>query len=153
MANWAELESSAPEIASAGRELLKGGDGHAFLSTVRGDQPPRIHPISVRIVNGALYAIMLPSAKLTDLLEDGRYALHSQLDPDAPSEFLVRGRVREVTDRQERDPVAADWPFRPGEEDRLFALDIESALLGERPDANAWPPRYSRWPASGRGTA
>lgn len=30
---------------------------------------------------------------------------------------------------------------------RLFDLDVSSALLGERPDADAWPPTYSAWAA------
>jgi hypothetical protein len=150
MATWAEFQASAPELATAGRALLyRDGDGSALLATVCGGSPPRIHPITLEIVNGSLYAFILRSAKLTDLVEDGRYALHAHVDPAAPSEFMIRGRAREVTDPGEREAVASGWPFTADEAYRLFVFDVDSALLGERPDAHAWPPAYRRWTAPG----
>ena len=146
MASWADFVSQSPALGEAGRALLfRRGDGKALLATVRGEQPPRIHPISVGLMDGVLYAFILRSAKLTDLEQDGRYALHAHVDPDAPSEFLVRGRAHEVTDPAVRAAVAASWSFTVDDTYRLFAFDIDTALLGERPSQDAWPPRYTRW--------
>ena len=98
MTTWAEFEAAAPALAARGRELLHRGDAdEALLATVRDDEPPRIHPINVAIVDGHLYAFILASAKRTDLERDGRYALHTHQDPAAPSEFAVRGRASLVT--------------------------------------------------------
>src|SRR5262245_32005265 len=87
---WAAFEAAAPDLAAEGRTLLqrKGRDG-GFLVTVRGEAPPRIHPVSVGLVDGGLYVFVLPSAKRTDLEEDGRFAFHAHLDPDVPGEFSI----------------------------------------------------------------
>ena len=149
MATWADFEGASPELATAGRRLLHArGDGEALLSTVRDGDPPRIHPVNVGIVEGRLYVFVIGrSAKRADLETDGRYALHAHVDPASPSEFMLRGRAREVTDPGERARAAADWPFTADEGFRLFELSIDSALLGERPTADDWPPRYSSWSA------
>jgi catechol 2,3-dioxygenase-like lactoylglutathione lyase family enzyme len=148
MTTWGEFEAREPAMAAAGRALLyRGGDGAALLATVGWDTPPRIHPVNVGIVEGELYAFILRSAKLTDLERDGRYAIHAHVDPVAPSELMVRGRVREVTDPAVRDLVAATWSFSVDESNRLFAFDIDEVVLGERPDPDAWPPRYARYRA------
>lgn len=149
MTTWAEFEAREPAMAAAGRAMLyRGGEGEALLGTVRGDAPPRIHPINVGIVAGVLYAFILGSAKLTDLEQDGRYALHAHIDPAAPSELLVRGRAHEVRDAAERGTVAAGWAFEVDDSYRLFAFDVDEVVLGERADAAAWPPRYTRYRAS-----
>jgi hypothetical protein len=146
MAEWHDLEGAAPRIAQMGRELMyRTGDGEALLVTVRGDSPPRVHPVNVGVVDGHLYTfVQARSAKRADLDEDGRYALHTSIDPDAPHEFMVRGRVREVTDEATRSAVAADWFFN-AKDYPLYELQIEHALLGERATSNDWPPVYSSW--------
>ena len=146
MATWADLEAAAPEIAARGRRLLyRSGQGEALLATVRDGDTPRIHPINVGIVGGELVAFILRSAKLTDLAEDGRYALHAHVDQAAPSELMIRGRAIEVTDRDRRATAAAGWPFDVDETYRLFAFGIESAHLGRRDTPDVWPPAYERW--------
>ena len=149
MASWGELEAAAPDIASAGRRLIyRGEDGEALLATVRDGTPPRIHPVNVGIVDRRLYMFVIGrSAKRNDLEADGRFALHTHVDPASPSEFQVRGRAREVTDEHVRASVGSGWAFTVDESYRLFELSIESALLGERPTADDWPPRYSSWSA------
>ena len=62
--------------------------------TVRGAELPRVHPINVGVVDGGLYAFLLPSPKRTDLERDGRFALHTHQDPAAPDEFSIRGRAQ-----------------------------------------------------------
>ncbi len=71
---WGDFATAAPDIATKGRELLcRTGHGAALLVAVRGDDPPRVHPISVGVVDGGLYAFILPSPKLQDLEHDGQF--------------------------------------------------------------------------------
>jgi hypothetical protein len=146
MVTWSELDAAAPDIATEGRRLLYArGDGEALLATVRGDEPPRIHPINVGVVDGRLYAFLLRSAKRIDLERDGRYALHTHQDPAAPDEFSVRGHARLIDDADVRAAVGGSWFFEIDETYHLFEFSIDSAVLGLRgPDE--WPPRYTRWP-------
>jgi hypothetical protein len=116
-----------------------------LLATVRGDEPPRIHPIWVGIVGGRLYAFILKSAKRTDLERDGRYALHSHINPPVPCEFSIRGRARLIDDVAARAEVGSSWYFEVDETYELFDLDIEAAVLGLRDNADEWPPRYQSW--------
>jgi len=147
MASWSEFADAAPDIAAEGRRLiLARGDGEAILATVRGDDLPRIHPVNVAIVGGRLYAFIIArSPKRADLEGDGRYAMHTHQDPLAPSEVALRGHARLVTDAREREDVAAGWAFEVDDAYALFEFDIEIALLGARPTADDWPPRYSSW--------
>ena len=151
MASWSDLEQAAPHIATEGRRLLYGpGEGKAFIATARGaDGPIRIHPISIEIVDGRLYAFITTSPKQGDLEHDGRFALHSYHDPAKPDELQLRGHARLVRDAAERGPIAARWPFEPDETYALFEFQLESAVLGER-TADEWPPRYTRWSAAPR---
>jgi hypothetical protein len=147
-ARWSDLEMTAPRIAAAGAALLDRSNGAALLATVRGaDAPPRLHPVTVGVVEGGLYVFVLDSAKRRDLEEDGRYALHSHQDPAAPDEFSVRGRAHLVPAGSVRDRVATGWFFEVDDTYRLFELRIETAILGER-TADEWPPRYTRWSAT-----
>jgi hypothetical protein len=146
-ASWAGFAAAVPELASAGASCLDRSEGAALLATVRGDAPPRIHPVSVGVVDGSLYVFLLDSAKRRDLAEDGRFALHAYQDPAEPTEFSVRGRARLVNAGELRDRVAAGWFFEVDDSYWLFELRIESAILGER-GADEWPPRYTRWSAA-----
>jgi hypothetical protein len=149
--SWAELEAADPELAARGRGVLeRSGHGTGLLATVRGDLPPRIHPMSVDIVEGHLLTVALGgSAKAADLTSDGRYALHTHQDPARPDEFQVRGRARVVDDPAFRGRAASQWHFEVADEDLVVELRIEHALLGERPDADTWPPVYRSWRAQG----
>jgi hypothetical protein len=147
MVTWSAFAEAAPALSEEGRRVLaRTGSGSALLATVRGDAPPRIHPIDVGIVGGRLVAFLIVgSSKLTDLEVDGRYALHGHQDPTRPDEFLVRGHATEVTDPVSRAAAAAVWSFAVDERYRLFEFSIEQATLGQRKDADAWPPRYTSW--------
>jgi Pyridoxamine 5'-phosphate oxidase len=148
MVTWAEFEAAAPEMAAEGGRLLdRGGAREALLATVMGDAAPRIHPINIGIVDGRLYAFLLRSAKRRDLAEDGRYALHSHQDPDAPSEFLVRGRAVLIESDDVRAAAGATWPFDVDASYWLFEFSVDTAVLGLRPTADDWPPIYSTWAA------
>jgi len=148
MASWSEFEAAAPDLAKGGWALLaRSGtsptDGDGLLATVRADLLPRIHPVSVGLVAGRLFLFVLQSAKLRDLEQDGRYALHSLIDPAAPDEFMVRGHALRADD-DARAAAIAVWSFKPDDTYVLFELGVESAVLGRRgPDE--WPPRYTTW--------
>jgi hypothetical protein len=88
MTTWNDLAEGSPAIAAAGRRLIeRSGIGEGLLATVRGDAPPRIHPVHVRIVDGRLLTfVIVGSAKAGDLGADGRYALHAHQDPAVPHE-------------------------------------------------------------------
>ena len=152
MTDWTDLAAGAPAIAAAGRALLeRSGAGEGFLATVRGDGPPRIHPVNVGIVEGRLLTfVIVGSAKAGDLAADGRYALHAHQDPAVPHEFQVRGRAREVSDPAVRAAAVAAWPFEADDGYTLYDLSIDHAILGERPSADDWPPVYRSWRPDGR---
>lgn len=146
---WSAFEAAAPQLAAEGRALLtrEGREG-GFLVSVRRDAPPRIHPVSVGIVNGGLFVFVLPSAKRTDLEQDGRFAFHAHLDPQVPGEFSIRGRAVLVDDPSVRSTVTAVWPFEPDETYALFELRILTAVVGRRASAEEWPPVYETWSAT-----
>ena len=137
MERWrpGKRSSSRPRSSRPiGRSLLyrDGERGSGLLATVRDEGLPRIHPITVEIVDGRLYAVILPSAKGRDLALDGRYALHAHVDLRAPAEFELRGRAELVGAGPIRTTVAAGWPFEVGPDDLLFEFSIDSALVGAR---------------------
>jgi len=146
-ASWGEFEAADPARAAWGRKLLyRDGVGDALFTTVAGDAPPRTHPVNLGIVDGRLLVFVQDhSAKMRDLVADGRYALHAHQDPTAPHEFLLRGRAVPVTDAGVRGAAIAVWPFTPGDGYGLFELRIEHALFGERASSDDWPPRYVSW--------
>ena len=147
MPSWNDLAKGSPAIADAGRRLIeRSGIGEGLLATVRGDAPPRIHPVNVRIVDGRLLTfVIVGSAKAGDLLADGRYALHAHQDPAVPHEFLVRGHATEVRDAGLRSTAAGEWPFEVDDGYTLYELSIDHAVFGERASADDWPPVYTSW--------
>ena len=149
MSDWTTFAEAALELASAGRHLLeRSGTGSGLLATVRDGVPPRISPVTIGIVDGRLLVfVIIGSAKDRDLLDDGRYALHAHQDPAVPHEFQVRGVAAEVTDPAARATAAAGWTFEVDDTYRLFELDVDHALLGERASADDWPPVYRSWRA------
>ena len=150
MTNWNDFAKGAPSLATAGRRLIeRSGSGSGLLATVHGDgPPPRIHPVTVGIVDGRLLTfVIVGSAKAGDLAADGRYALHAHQDPAVPDEFLVRGRATEVTDAALRAAAASAWSFEADDGYILYELSIDHAVLGERATADDWPPIYTSWRA------
>ena len=153
MVTWNEFAEAAPDLAASGRGVLeRSGTGRALLATVRDDLLPRIHPMSVAIVDGRLLAfVIVGSAKEADLETDGRYALHGHQDPLRPDEFLLRGRAAAVVDPAVRAAAAAVWSFEVDDGYRLFEFSIDHAVFGARADADAWPPRYTSWRSAAAG--
>lgn len=147
MTSWRTFADGAPALAAAGRNLLeRSGIGEGLFASVRGDGPPRIHPVHVRIVDGRLLTfVIVGSAKAGDLAADGRYALHAHQDPAVPHEFQVRGRAAAIADPDVRAAAAAEWSFEVDDAYALYELGIDHAVLGERASADDWPPVYSSW--------
>ena len=68
-ASWQEFEAARPDLAAAGQQLFyQFGVGLAFLSTVRPDGGPRLHPMCPVLVSGRLGAHIIPSRKRDDLV-------------------------------------------------------------------------------------
>lgn len=150
LASWGDFASADHELAGAGARHLDRANGAALLATVRGDLAPRLHPVTVGVVDDGLFVFLLDSAKRRDLIEDGRYALHAHQDMAAPDEFSIRGRAALVPPGEVRERVADGWFFEVDDTYWLFELRIATAIIGER-GANEWPPRYTRWSGRGRG--
>ena len=147
--SWGDFATLERDLAAAGARHLDRSNGAALLATVRGaDSAPRLHPVTVGIAGDGLFVFLLDSAKRRDLEEDGRYALHAHQDMAAPDEFSVRGRARLVPPGALRERVASDWFFEVDDTYWLFELRVQAAILGERA-ADEWPPRYTRWSATG----
>ncbi len=116
MVSWAEFERVRPELAAAGRALFyQWGVGLGFLATTTTHGAPRLHPICPSLTAECLYAFIIASPKLSDLLRDSRYALHSDLPPENEDAFYVTGSARVVDDPAQRSV-------------------LERAYLAERPD-------------------
>ncbi len=138
MLNWAEFIEARPDLGEAGRALFyQFGVGLAFMSTVRRDGGPRVHPMCPLFHEGRLLAFIIPSPKANDLLRDGRYAMHSfppENNEDAfylsgTAEARLDGGLREAAATQfwsERQTIARPPDF---EEQRLFEFLIDSAML------------------------
>lgn len=159
MVRWSEFAAERPDLAEAGQGLLyQFGVGLAFLSTVRPDGGPRLHPVCPVLVNGALTAHILPSHKRGDLHTDGRYALHSFPCPDNEDAFYLTGNARPA-DRAladataarflaERDMQAEPPGFRDGE---FFEFLVGRCLLTRTDGHGDWNPRHTVWTPGRRG--
>lgn len=100
---WVEFAKARPDLAAAGRALFyQWGVGLGFLATTTRQGAPRLHPICPSLTDEMLYAFIIPSPKLSDLLRDPRYALHSDLTPENEDAFYVTGRARVVEDAAQR---------------------------------------------------
>jgi hypothetical protein len=130
MATWERFAAASPELAAVGLRLFNHY-GAAFLSTVRKDASPRLHPVVPIITEGRLFVFCV-GPKIYDLHRDGRYALHALIDRD-DIEFLVAGRALDINDdRALRALVALAAPYKVPDDPRdlthqLFHFDIERA--------------------------
>ena len=148
---WSELETAAPEIATAGHELLyQYGTGLAYLATLRADGAPRLHPVCPVVAAGGLYVFIgNHSPKLQDLRRDGRYSLHTFPRQDVDDEFCVSGTAIDAEAMGVREAVYAAYVATGAttSDDTLFELLIDRALHARYGPRPSWPPVYRRWPA------
>jgi hypothetical protein len=150
MATWAEFEAAAPQLASKGRALIyQYGPPLGYLATVRADGGPRVHPFCPIVTQGGLWAYILRrSPKGADLRRDPRFALHAFSPEEVDDEFFVRGRAEPVEPSAGlmTGIIAAAVPATVGGEDeQLFQLHIDRALVSTYTHRGQWPPSYERW--------
>jgi hypothetical protein len=152
---WSEFAAERPDLAEAGRGLLyQFGVGLAFLSTVRADGGPRLHPICPVVVDGALVAHIVPSPKRDDLHRDGRYALHSFPCADSEDAFYLTGHAS-LAGQSLTAAAAAQFLAERGMESEppgfgdgeIFEFRIGRCLLTRTDGHGDWNPRHSVWAA------
>jgi len=155
--SWSQFQAERTDLAEAGRELFyQFGVGLGFLSTVRQDGGPRLHPICPLLTEGRLLAHIIPSAKRDDLHRDGRYALHSFPAAENEDAFYLTGHAVAVADPDlarvaaaqflaERDLDAEPPGFSEGE---FFEFLVGRCLLTRTDSHGDWHPRHTVWPAT-----
>jgi hypothetical protein len=153
---WREFESEQPQLARQGADLLYHfGVGLAFLSTVRSDGGPRLHPICPVLTETGLYAFIVPSPKRLDLQRDGRYALHSFPLEDNEDACYLTGTARHVLAPEIRHQVAHRFTHErsalgvppPGEDQRLFEFQVQVAMVTRTSGHGDPAPRHTIWRA------
>ena len=156
MLSWQAFSTAEPELAAEGRRLLyQFGVGLAFLSTVRPDGGPRVHPMCPLIDDLGLYAFLIPSPKRDDLHRDGRYAMHSFPADDNEDAFSLRGRARpaeypetrRALERQFREERKLSELPDGFEEQELFVFGIEGCLHTITKGHGDPVPRHRVWRA------
>lgn len=155
LVSWEQFSRSAPDMAAAGRRLLRGdGTAVAYLATVRKDGGPRVHPVMPVLTQHHLYLFIVNLGwKYRDLVRDGRFALHASPPPEGGEEFYVTGEATESIDPAERARARAGCDQRLGGHDfeALFRCRIERALHTEWQDwggPSTWP-KFTKWSAAG----
>jgi hypothetical protein len=157
MLTWREFQHTKPDLADAGHSLFYqfGGVGLGFLSTVRRDGGPRVHPVCPVITDDGMYALLIPSPKLNDLVRDGRYALHSFPCVDNEDACYLTGRAEVRNDDAVRDRVARqfleerNWDRPPPgfEEQDAVEFRIETCMLTRTTGHGDPDPQHTIWKA------
>jgi hypothetical protein len=139
---WADLETQEPELAAFGRERFEGRV--VFHATLRRDGAPRVHPVSPWFGAGLLLVgFRGHSPKNAEVARDGRYTMHSAIDPadheGETGEFLVRGRMERVSLDH---PGASAVPYEASYELAVYACSVDEAVgttyEGDRPVYRRW---------------
>jgi hypothetical protein len=157
MISWSDFKAQQPELADQGAELLYHfGVGLAFLSTVRADGGPRLHPICPLFSDSGLYAFIVPSPKRADLHRDGRYAMHSFPLEDNEDAFYLSGVASYVTHPEVRDALGRQFADErsefatppPGADQHLFEFHIQAAMVTRTTGHGDPSPQHAIWRAS-----
>jgi hypothetical protein len=102
--SWNAFAGAVPALAGHAEERL--GTAPCFLSTLRRDGWPRLHPVGpFTLREGRLIVTMYPSSpKVRDLRRTPRYALHGPVEDTVGGggEVLITGTAIEA------EPTAAD---------------------------------------------
>jgi hypothetical protein len=158
MLTWGEFERAEPALAEAGRALLyQFGVGLAFLSTVRRDGGPRVHPMCPILHGGGMYAFIVPSPKRDDLLRDGRYAMHCFPPADNEDAFYLTGTAEQRDEPALRAQLADVFAGersrfgspQPQGEEQLFEFFLERCLLTRTTGHGDPAPKHTTWQPSG----
>jgi hypothetical protein len=154
--SWEQFAAARPDLADGGRDLLyQFGVGLAFLSTVRADGGPRLHPVCPVLISGRLVAHIIPSSKRDDLYRDPRYALHSFPVPANEDAFYLTGRAYPVDDADLVQRASAQfmaerkYPAEPEEfaAGVFFEFLLARCLLTRTTGPDDWNPQHRTWAA------
>jgi hypothetical protein len=157
VATWREFAAEHPDLARQGAELLYHfGVGLAFLSTVRADGGPRLHPMCPVLAASGLFGFIVPSPKRLDLYRDGRYAMHSFPLEDNEDAFCVSGTASHVVAAALRSQLARQFAEErsafgvppPGEDQHLFEFRIQAAMVTRTTGHGDPVPRHTIWRAT-----
>jgi hypothetical protein len=154
--SWQEFAAARPDLATAGEQLFyQFGVGLAFLSTVRSDGGPRLHPMCPVLISGRLVAHIIPSLKRDDLYRDPRYAMHSFPVPASEDAFYLTGSAHPVADADLAKRAGAQfqaerkYPAEPPEfaDGVFFEFLIGRCLLTRTTGPDDWNPQHTTWSA------
>lgn len=133
--DWARFEASNGELAQHVARRLTGG--LCYLSTIRPDGFPRVHPVGVHIRGGRLLVPMnSTSPKGADIRRNGRFALHCSVEDNqgGGGEVMVTGVGTEIDAPD--DFAARGWT--------AFHLEIAEVLAVRHPVGEERP-HVARW--------
>jgi hypothetical protein len=126
--SWQAFAQAAPELAAFGEQRFRAGP--AYLSTVRANGLPRVHPVTPIIAEGHLFLFMEPtSPKGHDLQRGSGYALHCTVanNNGGEGEFCVTGHAV-LTQNLALRELAARYGYPPKDHYILFELSVEQAF-------------------------
>ncbi|PZS32603.1 MAG: pyridoxamine 5'-phosphate oxidase [Pseudonocardiales bacterium] len=97
MTSWADVQSSAPDLAEIVRRTFAVRK-HATMATIQRDGTPRISGTEVEFADdGEIYLGMMPGAKrAADLRRDPRVAIHCPTEDsptEEPASWLGDGKI------------------------------------------------------------
>ncbi len=142
--SWKKFEEQSPELASIGASLLSRQI--SFLATIRTDGSPRVHPVRPIVGYGYLFVFIDQSSpKRSDLLKDGRYAMHCSVfeSNGLSNEFMIAGVAKAVDNHEIREQAVELWGKDVPDKYALFEFSIDAALATDF-DENRKPNRH-RW--------
>lgn len=135
MTSWGAFVEQAPRLgAYAAERFADEVTGRlTYISTVRKDGGPRVHPVKVFPAGGGLFLFMYPdSPKGYDLQRDSRIALHAAMTPNpfTSGELAAHGTASIVEDPAIREAASAVAPFAkpPAASNVLYAIDLDFVM-------------------------
>jgi hypothetical protein len=147
--SWQDFSVQAPRLAAftSARFDDEATGRLTYLSTIRADGGPRVHPVKVFVTDGQAYVFMWGgSPKGNDLKRDPRFALHAAVTPNpfVSGEVAAQGVAELSDDADEWARAAAAAPFAkpPGPDSVLFRLGFTHVMASFAVDGK---PQRLRW--------
>lgn len=144
MSSWREFSIGDGPLSSLGKQSIRK---RAYLATRRADGSPRINPVCPVVTSEHLViGVRTSSRKFSDLVRDGRCALHGELGPnDAEFQLTATAWRTDGAGDEELLGVIAASPTTSA----FFILDIHSAAgaLYQPDDAGLAVPDRRKWVA------
>lgn len=134
MSSWNEIETDAPDLASAVQARFDA-TLHKTLATIRRDGSPRISGTEVVFAGGGVWLGSMSGArKAQDMRRDGRCALHSAPVDEklAAGDAKIAGVATEITDLAEIRVAWPDWEDQAHMADagaHAFRVDVSEVVL------------------------